>query len=299
MDVHSIIKQFTKQLSESSKEEDRIRELQPIDYILDYYANSIKGCIDPRDNKEYILEWKDEDDRIKVIQRYNAIVNRYNAEVKNNEKEFNKLLPAGDKAYSPSDLNFNKPLDYFSLIPLWAFKCVPILTRTLTIDNEELFRMFYFEIKDKSTFIKRFNKTIFDYICKMLHEGDELGQNKEKSIWFTPSYEFLNWFQSKNYVHKSIQPLYKDKRKNKGGRKKGSSREMVSRIMWIRDRYQILKDKDSGENDKERAELIASEMRKLQSKEKLPGFFEGSVLKHTTVYKYIKTKRWKDITPKE
>ena len=74
---------------------------------------------------------------------------------------------------------------------------------------------------------------------------------------------------------------------------------MVSRIMWIRDRYQILKDKDSGENDKERAELIASDMRKLQSKEKLPGFFEGSVLKHTTVYKYIKTKRWKDITPKE
>ena len=107
MDTHSIIEQLTKQLSESSKEEDRIRELQPIDYILDYYANSIKGCIDPRDNKEYILEWKDEDDRIKVIQRYNAIVNRYNAEVKNNEKEFNKLLPAGDKAYSPSDLNFN------------------------------------------------------------------------------------------------------------------------------------------------------------------------------------------------
>ena len=53
------------------------------------------------------------------------------------------------------------------------------------------------------------------------------------------------------------------------------------------------------EKNKERAELIASEMLKLQSKEKLPEFFEGSVLKDTTVHKYIKTKRWKDITPKE
>jgi hypothetical protein len=57
MDVHSIIKQFTKQLSESS-EKDRIRELRPIDYISDYYTNPMKGCIDPRDKKKYKLEWE-------------------------------------------------------------------------------------------------------------------------------------------------------------------------------------------------------------------------------------------------
>ena len=133
----------------------------------------------------------------------------------------------------------------------------------------------------------------------MLHQAVELGQYYEKRIWFDPSIGFLNWFQAKGIDHKSIQPLIKGKRKNRGGRKKGSRPEMVSRIMWIRDKYQILKDKDSGENDKERAGLIASEIRKLQSSGKLPEFFKGSDLKDTTVHKYIKTKYWQSITPKE
>ena len=121
----------------------------------------------------------------------------------------------------------------------------------------------------------------------------------EWMIWLYNKSERIGDFIKPDSIEEPDNGRKRKQRKNKGGRKKGSSPNMIARVMWIRDKYQILKDKDSGENVKERAELIASEMRKLQSEEKLPDFFEGSVLKHTTVYKYIKTKRWKSITPKE
>ena len=305
-DVFSIIQQLTGIGSDSFKSEERIIELRPIDYILDYYTSPMKGYIGPKDKKEFVIEWKDEDGRIKEIERYNAMINRYNAEIKNNEDEFIRLFPVDGKGHSPSELNYNEPIDDFDSIPLWAFNCIPKLSRDknsrsgpLVVDDEELFRMLYFVIEDRDIFVKRFNKMIFDHICEMLHQAVELGQYNEKSIWFDPSIGFLNWFQAKGIDHKSTQPLIKGKRKNRGGRKKGSSPEMVSRIMWIRDKYQILKDKDSGENDKERAELIVSEISKLKSSGKLPEFFKGSDLKETTVHKYIKTKYWKSITPKE
>ena len=214
IDTLQIIKLLTKQLSESSKEEDRIRELQPIDYILDYYANSIKGCIDPRDNKEYILEWKDEDDRIKVIQRYNAIVNRYNAEVKNNEKEFNKLLPAGDKAYSPSDLNFNKPLDYFSLIPLWAINCNSKLSGNIIIDDDELYTLLHHDMKDTVQFVEYLNKEIYSYIKPKVETAMKNGAWDTNSMWYNPNKKFLEWFDLKGIdpaFNKNELPTYLSK----------------------------------------------------------------------------------------
>ena len=142
-DVYSIIQQLADQ---------HLKELRPIDYILDYYTNPMKGYIDPRDKKELVIEWKDEDGRITEIQRYNTIINGYNAEVKNNKREFNKLLPLGD--FSPSDLGYNKPLIYFGTIPFWAFNCISKLSRNITVDDKELYKLLYNELKDKDQFVE-------------------------------------------------------------------------------------------------------------------------------------------------
>ena len=158
MNIYSIIKQLIKQISDSPENES-IRELVPIDFILVYYTGTY---IDPRNNKEFVIEWADEDNRIKQIQRYNKIVNVYNAEVESNEKEFIKILPTDKKAHLSSELGFNKTLEKFKPIPLWAFNCI---SRSLlgvkrkgsiTINSKELYRMLFFEIKDKKTFVKRY-----------------------------------------------------------------------------------------------------------------------------------------------
>ena len=204
-DVFSIIRQLTKQLSDSPFEEERIRELRPIDYILDYYTNPMKDIEDPRDNKKYVIEWKDEDGRIKEIERYNAIVNGYNDEIKNNKTEFFQLLPVDDKAHSPSELNYNEPIDDFDPIPLWAFNCIPKLSRDkssrrgrLMVDDEELYKLHYDEPQDADKFVKHLNKQIFDYIQSKFQSANKKGAWSKHNMWFEPNRRFLEWFDLKD-----------------------------------------------------------------------------------------------------
>ena len=52
-DVYSIIQQLADQ---------HLEELKPVDYILDYYTNPMKGVIDPRDKKEFV-KWFHENEK--------------------------------------------------------------------------------------------------------------------------------------------------------------------------------------------------------------------------------------------
>ena len=54
MDTHSIIKQLTEQLSNSPLEEERIMELRPIDFVMDYYSSPLLGFDDPRNKKKLL-----------------------------------------------------------------------------------------------------------------------------------------------------------------------------------------------------------------------------------------------------
>lgn len=263
MNIYSIIKQLIKQISDSPENES-IRELVPIDFILVYYTGTY---IDPRNKKEFVIEWEDEDNRIKQIQRYNKIVNVYNAEVESNENEFIKILPADQKVqiHSPSELGFNKPLEKFKPIPLWAFNCI---SRSLlgvkrkgsiTINSKELYRMLFFEIKDKKTFVKRFNKTIFDHICKELHGAVDLGKYNEKSIWYTPSQLFQNWFYLEGIDHKSIQPLFKVASKKRGGRPNGFTKRTIDRYKKVYHQFENLKKKYPSKTKTELYELISTQ----------------------------------------
>ena len=142
----------------------------------------MKGFIDPRDKKEFVIEWKDEDGRITEIQRFNTIITGYNAEVKINEREFNKLIPLRVKAYSSSDLGYNKPLDYFDTIPFWAFNCIPKLSRNITVNDKELYKLLYNELKDKDQFVQYLNKEIFNYIQSEIRKAKDLEAYNQEII---------------------------------------------------------------------------------------------------------------------
>jgi hypothetical protein len=158
----------------------------------------MKGFINPRDKKEFVIEWKDEDGRITEIQRYNTIITGYNAEVKINKREFYKLLPPGDKVYSSSDIGYNKPLDYFDTIPFWAFNCIPKLSRNITVDNKELYKLLYNELKDKDQFVEYLNKEIFKYIQTEIRKAKDLEAWDSDNMWYEPNKRFVKWFQIKN-----------------------------------------------------------------------------------------------------
>ena len=93
IDIHSIIKQLTEQLSNSPLEEERIAELRPIDFVMEYYRSPLLGFDDPRDNKKHILEWSSEKERVKELKRINKVIEQYNKEADANREEFFSKLP--------------------------------------------------------------------------------------------------------------------------------------------------------------------------------------------------------------
>ena len=68
---YNIVIQLADKLSNSPLEEERICELQPIEGLMDYYQQPFLGFSDPRNQKEYVVKWKDEKDRINDITKMN------------------------------------------------------------------------------------------------------------------------------------------------------------------------------------------------------------------------------------
>ena len=186
MDTHSLIKQITEQLSNSSLEEEQIKELCPINLIWDYYDNPKKINVG---KKKYTIKWKDEESRIKEINRINKIIAEY----------------SGTKAKPPI-----KPF------PLWAFNCYPIHEvnpnstskqiddlKYWTIDDEELFKT-RVEIGTVD-FTEYLNKEIFNYVQSKVQSAIMKGAWDKTNMWFEPNIKFLEWFDLKG-----IDPESKD-----------------------------------------------------------------------------------------
>ena len=70
---YSLIIQLANQLSNSPLEEERICELRPIENLMDYYQQPFLGFIDPRNQEEHIVKWKDEKDRVKQLKKINKM----------------------------------------------------------------------------------------------------------------------------------------------------------------------------------------------------------------------------------
>ena len=133
---------------------------------------------------------------IKTIAHILMIQNNQDGAVYYFEKEFNKLLPLGD--FSPSDLGYNKPLIYFGTIPFWAFNCISKLSRNITVDDKELYKLLYNELKDKDQFVEYLNKEIFKYIQAEIRKAKDLEAWDRDNMWYEPNKRFVKWFQIKN-----------------------------------------------------------------------------------------------------
>ena len=115
-----------------------INALRPIENLMDYYQQPFLGFRDPRNQKEHVVKWKDEKDRVKQLKKINKLINEYNIEAEQNKKEFNKLIPPDGKVYSASELGFQKPTLPIKEHPLWAFRCKLTYSR----DKQSKMRLF-------------------------------------------------------------------------------------------------------------------------------------------------------------
>ena len=208
MDTHSITKQLTEQLSNSPLEEERITELKPIDYVMDYYHSPFLGFEDPRDGKKHIIEWNSDKKRVKELKRINKVIAEYNKEANANFEEFFSKLPIDGKVHTPSDVGYEKPTIPISAHPLWAVTCILKLSRDKNsrsgqlrnpsppyIDEQKLYQTFL-EI-GKDDFIEYLNKEIFKYIQSKVQSAIKKGAWDKTNMWFKPNQKFLEWFELK------------------------------------------------------------------------------------------------------
>lgn len=209
MDTHIIIKQLTEQISNSPLEEERITELRPIDFVMDYYRSPLLAFDDPRDNKKHILEWSSEKERVKELKRINKIIQQYNNEADANREEFFSKLPIDGKVHTPSDVGTEKPTIPISAHPLWPVACVQKLSRdknsnsiqlrdssALYIDEQKFYQTFL-EISNDE-FVEYLNKEIFKYIQIEIRKAKDLEAWDSDNIWYKPNKRFVKWFQIKN-----------------------------------------------------------------------------------------------------
>ena len=209
MDIRSIILQLTGQLSNSPLEEERITELRPIDFVMDYYRSPLLGFDDPRDNKKHILEWSSEKERVKELKRINKVIEQYNKEADANREEFFSKLPIDGKIHTPSDVGYEKPTIPISAHPLWAVTCILKLSRDKNsrsgqlrdpsspyIDEQKLYQTFL-EISNDD-FVEYLNKEIFKYIQTEIRKAKDLEAWDSDNMWYEPNKRFVKWFQIKN-----------------------------------------------------------------------------------------------------
>jgi hypothetical protein len=214
MDTHSIIKQFTEQTSDSPLEEEQISELLPINFIYDFYKYPFPGFKDQQTGEEHSIKWKAEKERLTEINRVNKLIKTHNDRENKRYTELTKGL-SDDDIFEISRMPGNEDLyeepNIINPIPLWSIYCTPILVRSapdealqyhnvnfLKIDDEELYKKLYCDIKDKDQSLLFINQLIFDFIIKQVSEAKKHEIWDEQSIWFNPYRKFHEWFQLNN-----------------------------------------------------------------------------------------------------
>lgn len=202
--MHAIVKQITKQLKEylSGSDEKGYVSLHPFDSSKDYYSSPLKAFTDPRNGKEYILEYKNDKDRLANIKKINTAITTYNKVAAKNYKEFISKLPTDGKVYSPDDFGFKKPTIPFNEHPIWGFSVMGRTSKNsgykmVIIDNRKLYLM-RLKLDNDSEFITHLNCQIFKYIQTKRKESEKMRTWDSKNIWYKPNQRFHKWFQLKD-----------------------------------------------------------------------------------------------------
>ena len=204
MSLHAIVKQIAEQLKGHIpvSDEKGYASLYPFDSSIDYYLNPTKAFTDPRNGKEYILDYKDGEDRLAQLKKINTAITTYNKVAMKNHSEVLSKVPADSKVYSAKELGFTKPTLTISEHPLWAFT---VMGRTkkgdgyddikmISIDNEKLYRL-RIQLNNDPEFIAHLNRLIFNHIQIKLKESEKMGTWDLDNIWYKPNQRFHKWFQ--------------------------------------------------------------------------------------------------------
>ena len=144
MTIYAIVKQIAEQLKgRLSIDESRgYSNLYPFSVSVDRHENPVKIFTDPRDKKEYILDYKTEKDRLSQLKKLNKIISSFNDEAIRNNKDYLKMIPPDGKVHSATEVGFDKPLNTIPEIPLWGF-CVLGKTKKdkIFIDDKKLYEL--------------------------------------------------------------------------------------------------------------------------------------------------------------
>ena len=224
MKVFEIILNLVKK-HENRSPEDHLSELVPIDEVkrgYGFWGGKRAFKFDPhQDYKkkkpyEKIIDTDDNDKRCKELCRINKDIRKYNewATEKNklyDQEAFKKMSQKPDSVvvdYNELELvNRNYPI--MNEFPYWLFimdkahpkhRKLKKLDFQADIDDKQLY-LLKEEIPEQE-FVKRFNKTIFDYLLKEKQEAEKLDIWDGEHTWWYPLREFANWF-SKNGIDSS------------------------------------------------------------------------------------------------
>ena len=204
MSSYSIVKQIADQFKGHIpvSDEKGYDSLYPFDTSIDYYLNPTKAFTDPRNGKEHILDYKDDEDRLAQLKKINTAITTYNKVADKNQKEFLSKVPSDGKVHTPEEFGFTKPTIPISEHPLWAFT---VMGRTkkgdgyddikmISIDNKKLYRL-RIELNNDSEFIAHLNRLIFNHIQIKRKESEKMGTWDSDNIWYKPNQRFHKWFQ--------------------------------------------------------------------------------------------------------
>jgi len=224
----SLILTLSDQLSDSPLQAERIKALLPINSIYDYYKVSFPRFKDQQTGKIHSIKWETEEDRLKEIDRINALIKTHNNRENKRYAELTKGL-SDDEIFEISGIPGNEDLfeepNIINPIPLWSISCSPIMIRSapdealhydninlLVIDDEELYKKIYCDIKDIDQSIVFLNQLIFDYIEQQVRKTKNNETWNEQSMWFNPYRIFFEWFQlnsiqknKEHHLNKTIQ----------------------------------------------------------------------------------------------
>jgi len=204
MDFYVILKQIAQQLKSyyQSSDEGGYTLLYPFDLSKDYYSNPWTAFIDPRNGKEYILKYKNDEDRLAILKKINNTISSYNKVAAKNYKEFISKLPPDGKVHSTDEFGFKKPTIVVNEVPLWGFS---VMGRTgkdnghkmVTIDNRNLYLM-RLGLNNDSEFVTYLNCKIFEHIQIKQKESERMRTWDSDNIWYKSNQKFHKWFQLKN-----------------------------------------------------------------------------------------------------
>ena len=203
MSLHAIVKQIAEQLKGrlSIDEEKGYSKLYPFDTSITGHLNPVKIFTDPRDKKEYILDYSNEDERLSQLKKINKIISSYNGEVMKNHGEYLKKHPLDGKVHSATEVGFDKPLHLLPELPLWGFAVLGKneikdydRIKPISIDDRKLYKI-RIDINNDSEFIAHLNRLIFKHIQIKRKESEKMGTWDSNNIWYKPNQRFHKWFQ--------------------------------------------------------------------------------------------------------